>query len=237
MLAPRDIREQAHGKKNKVRHAGEQRTRGLERVHDGLNKVVKPSAFRMQVHPRLQIGITHRCTRRDGEQPCRPQHTQGAKQANVVASVLNARLCEYKCDPKRYHRQGVGARPAMAEVGKVAASDAPGDVDAELEREDEYVILPLLLLCVRGRTCHARGRRRRLFEERRGGVCPLPARWGGADEGDTGGGGRGGSHWRRVVPCREREGALDVPLDIPEAVEKGALATELSGGGRSGAKD
>jgi hypothetical protein len=36
LVAPGDIREQGHGKEHKVRHAGKQRTRDLERVHDGL---------------------------------------------------------------------------------------------------------------------------------------------------------------------------------------------------------
>lgn len=62
----------------------------------------------------------HSCgARRNGEQPCCSQNTQCAKQANVVGSVLDARLRKDKCDPKGYHEQGIGARPAMDGGGKV----------------------------------------------------------------------------------------------------------------------
>lgn len=64
--------------------------------------------------------------------------------------MLDSRLRENKCDPEGYHRQGVGARPAMAEVGEVATGDAAGKVDAELEWEDQYLsLLFLLRLCIR----------------------------------------------------------------------------------------
>jgi hypothetical protein len=67
-----------------------------------------------------------------------------------MAPMLDSRLRENKCDPEGYHRQGVGARPAMAEVGEVATGDTAGKVDAELEREDQNILLLLLLrLCVR----------------------------------------------------------------------------------------
>jgi hypothetical protein len=33
-----DIRKQGYGKKDEIRYAGEQRTSGLERVHDGLQR-------------------------------------------------------------------------------------------------------------------------------------------------------------------------------------------------------
>ena len=90
----------------------------------------------------------------------------------------------------------------MAEVGS-GGERRSGDVDAELEREDEYVFLPLLLPCVCSRACHVRGRQRRLIEECPGGVCLFLAWWSRANEGDTGGGGRG-SHARRVVARTKR---------------------------------
>lgn len=61
----RNVREQRHGKQHKIRHAGEQWTRRLERVHDGLSKVSMRSAF-FDALGELR-GASHRGTGRNSE--------------------------------------------------------------------------------------------------------------------------------------------------------------------------
>lgn len=133
------VREQGHGKKHKICHAGEQWARRLERVQDGLLCREHPT------HSRILLCVTHRRTGRDRQQPGRPQHTQRTKYADVIRPPLDARLREHKRDPKGYDRHGVDARPAVTEVGQVAARDAARQVDAELEGEHEHILLLLLL--------------------------------------------------------------------------------------------
>lgn len=64
----------------------------------------------------------------------------------------------------------------------MATGDTAGKVDAELEREDQYIFLPLLLrMCMSLRMAAA-------SKKRCGGVCSLAAQWGRTDEGHTRGG-------------------------------------------------
>ena len=64
----------------------------------------------------------------------------------------------------------------------MATSDTAGKVDAELEREDQYIFLPLLLwMCMHLRMAA-------VSKKHRSGVCSLAAQWGRADEGHTRGG-------------------------------------------------
>jgi hypothetical protein len=55
--------------------------------------------------------------------------------------MLDASLRQHKRDPKCNHGHGVGARPTMPQIRQVAPGDAPGEVDAKLEREKERLFL------------------------------------------------------------------------------------------------
>jgi hypothetical protein len=73
----------------------------------------------------------------------------------------------------------------MVEIRKVAASEAVGKVDTEIEWEKEHIFLLLLLLGVHSRDCHIQGGQWHLFEEHHSGVGSFAVGWGWANRGHT----------------------------------------------------
>lgn len=114
-----NIRKQGHREKYEIRHASEQRARGLERAHDGLSREEPGDDNRELLESiclpanRAARCSTHRRAGCDREQPGSPQDAERTEDADVVPPTLDARLRKDERDPEGKHGDSINARPAV----------------------------------------------------------------------------------------------------------------------------